>query len=122
VVAQIQGNSVLSGATIGEFIAKEMYPGVINQSKTDSEYAIVGEQSGLFAGDKGFDITVGKHTQLDGAVIASTAEASKNSLDTGTLGWSSLDNHAEYSTSSKGISAGGATGQDSHCGRHYYHP
>ncbi|MCP2002711.1 UNVERIFIED_ORG: filamentous hemagglutinin [Buttiauxella agrestis ATCC 33320] len=89
----------------------------INQSKTDSEYASVGEQSGLFAGDKGFDITVGKHTQLDGAVIASTAEASKNSLDTGTLGWSSLDNHAEYSTSSKGISAGGATGQDSHGGQ-----
>ncbi|WP_208856714.1 DUF6862 domain-containing protein, partial [Buttiauxella ferragutiae] len=89
----------------------------INQSKTDSEYASVGEQSGLFAGDKGFDITVGKHTQLDGAVIASTAEASKNSLDTGTLGWSSLDNHAEYSASSKGISAGGATGQDSHGGQ-----
>jgi len=107
----------LSGATIGEFIAQEMYPGVINQSKTDSEYASVGEQSGLFAGDKGFDITVGKHTQLDGAVIASTAEASKNSLDTGTLGWSSLDNHAEYSASSKGISAGGATGQDSHGGQ-----
>ncbi|SUW65724.1 Filamentous hemagglutinin [Buttiauxella agrestis] len=89
----------------------------INQSKTDSEYASVGEQSGLFAGDKGFDITVGKHTQLDGGVIASTAEASKNSLDTGTLGWSSLDNHAEYSASSKGISAGGATGQDSHGGQ-----
>ncbi|WP_338423844.1 hemagglutinin repeat-containing protein [Buttiauxella ferragutiae] len=89
----------------------------INQSKTDSEYASVGEQSGLFAGDKGLDITVGKHTQLDGAVIASTAEASKNSLDTGTLGWSSLDNHAEYSASSKGISAGGATGQDSHGGQ-----
>ncbi|SUW65722.1 Ribonuclease precursor [Buttiauxella agrestis] len=113
-------NSALSGAsgaTIGEFIAQEIYPGVINQSKTDSEYASVGEQSGLFAGDKGFDITVGKHTQLDGGVIASTAEASKNSLDTGTLGWSSLDNHAEYSASSKGISAGGATGQDSHGGQ-----
>lgn len=89
----------------------------INQSKTDSEYASVGEQSGLFAGDKGFDITVDKHTQLDGAVMASTATADKNSLDTGTLGWSSLDNHAEYSASSKGISAGGATGQDSHGGQ-----
>ncbi len=40
----------------------------INKSKTNSDYASVGEQSGLFAGDKGFDITVGNHTQLDGAV------------------------------------------------------
>ena len=78
----------------------------INKNKIDSEYASVGEQSGLFAGNGGFDITVGKHTQLDGGVIASTAEASKNSLDTGTLGWNGIDNKAEYSASSIGINAG----------------
>ncbi|WP_122288880.1 hemagglutinin repeat-containing protein [Serratia plymuthica] len=38
----------------------------MSQTKIDSEYASVGEQSGLFAGDKGFDINVGKHTQLNG--------------------------------------------------------
>ncbi|WP_324723283.1 hemagglutinin repeat-containing protein [Lelliottia sp. JS-SCA-14] len=75
---------------------------IIN-SKIDSEYASVGEQSGLFAGNKGFDITVGKHTQLDGAVIASTATADKNSLDTGTLGWRDIDNDASYSSKTKGI-------------------
>lgn len=78
----------------------------ISNSKIDSDYASVGEQSGLFAGDKGFDITVGKHTQLDGAVIASTATADKNSLDTGTLGWRDINNNAEYSADTKGISAG----------------
>jgi len=78
----------------------------ISNSKTKSEYTSVGEQSGLFAGDKGFDITVGKHTQLDGAVIASTATADKNSLDTGTLGWRDINNSAEYSSDSKGISGG----------------
>lgn len=78
----------------------------ISNSKTKSEYASVGEQSGLFAGGKGFDITVGKHTQLDGAVIASTATADKNSLETGTLGWRDIHNNAEYSSDTKGISAG----------------
>ena len=37
----------------------------------------VTEQSGIYAGDGGFDITVGGHTQLDGAVIASTGSADK---------------------------------------------
>ncbi|MBW0869268.1 contact-dependent inhibition toxin CdiA [Citrobacter amalonaticus] len=78
----------------------------ISNSKTKSEYASVGEQSGLFAGDKGFDITVGKHTQLDGAVIASTATADKNSLDTGTLGWRDINNSAEYRSDTKGIIGG----------------
>ncbi|MCM7590321.1 hemagglutinin repeat-containing protein [Enterobacter chuandaensis] len=78
----------------------------ISNSKTKSEYASVGEQSGLFAGEKGFDITVGKHTQLDGAVIASTSTADKNSLETGTLGWRDIHNNAEYSSDTKGISAG----------------
>ncbi|GJL35951.1 hypothetical protein TUM17576_27710 [Enterobacter hormaechei] len=84
----------------------------INKSKTDSGYASVGEQSGLFAGDKGFDITVGNHTQLDGAVIASTATADKNLLDTGTLGWRDIDNKAQYSASSKGLSGGFSSGNN----------
>ncbi|QEM92213.1 filamentous hemagglutinin N-terminal domain-containing protein [Kosakonia radicincitans] len=84
----------------------------INKSKTDSDYASVGQQSGLFAGDKGFDITVGDHTQLDGAVIASTATADKNLLDTGTLGWRDIDNKAQYSASSKGLSGGFSSGNN----------
>nr|WP_305961325.1 MULTISPECIES: hemagglutinin repeat-containing protein [unclassified Pantoea] len=80
----------------------------ISKSKVKSEYASVGDQSGLFAGDGGYDIYVGNHTQLNGAVIASTAQAADNHLSTGTLGWGSIDNHASYSASSAamGISGG----------------
>ncbi|WP_164996190.1 hypothetical protein [Proteus alimentorum] len=39
---------------------------------------------------------MGKHTQLDGAVISSTSEAKNNQLDTGTLGFSDIHNYAEY--------------------------
>ncbi|EPW7581295.1 VENN motif pre-toxin domain-containing protein, partial [Escherichia coli] len=61
----------------------------------------------MFSGDGGFDITVGNHTQLDGAVIASTATADKNSLDTGTLGFSDIHNEADYKVSHSGISLSG---------------
>ena len=44
-----------------------------SQDKMKSTYDSVQEQTGLFAGNGGFDVTVGRHTQLDGAVIASTA-------------------------------------------------
>ncbi|WP_233527644.1 hemagglutinin repeat-containing protein [Serratia sp. PAMC26656] len=84
----------------------------MSQTKIDSEYASVGEQSGLFAGDKGVDINVGKHTQLNGGVIASAADSIKNQLSTGTLGWDAIDNKAEYKASSSGfgLSTGGPTG------------
>ncbi|EES8427304.1 VENN motif pre-toxin domain-containing protein, partial [Escherichia coli] len=62
--------------------------------------------------DGGFDITVGRHTQLEGAVIASTATPDKNHLDTGTLGFSDLHNEADYKVSHSGIrlSGGGSFG------------
>jgi filamentous hemagglutinin len=82
--------------------------------KMDSDYNSVTEQSGIFAGDGGFDITVGGHTQLDGAVIASTGPADKNRLDTGTLGFSDIGNKAEYSTGHQGagISTGGSIAEN----------
>ncbi len=66
----------------------------------------------IFAGSGGFDITVGGHTQLDGAVIGSTAAADKNTLDTGTLGFSDIDNQADFKVEhqSVGISTGGNIG------------
>lgn len=75
----------------------------LSKSKVNSEYASVGDQSGLFAGNGGYDIFVGNHTQLNGAVIASTAQAANNKLSTGTLGWDNIDNHAEYSAKSTSV-------------------
>ncbi|EJQ5869008.1 hemagglutinin repeat-containing protein, partial [Escherichia coli] len=78
-----------------------------SRDKMKSRFDSVAEQTGMFAGDGGFDITVGRHTQLDGAVIASTATPDKNHLDTGTLGFSDLHNEAEYKVSHSGISLSG---------------
>ncbi|ENE5471388.1 hemagglutinin repeat-containing protein, partial [Escherichia coli] len=78
-----------------------------SRDKMKSRFDSVAEQTGMFAGDGGFDITVGRHTQLDGAVIASTATPDKNHPDTGTLGFSDLHNEADYKVSHSGISLSG---------------
>jgi hypothetical protein len=75
-----------------------------SQSKTDTHYRSVVEQTGLTAGDGGYLVSVGNHTQLDGAVIASTADANLNVLSTGSLGYSNIQNEAKYSSSSSGAS------------------
>ncbi|EPE4188312.1 hemagglutinin repeat-containing protein [Yersinia enterocolitica] len=86
----------------------------MSQDKLHSNYDSVQEQTGIFAGAGGFDITVGEHTQLDGAVIASTADQSKNSLDTGTLGFSNIENKADFNAEHQGgsLSTGGPVGSD----------
>ncbi|ADO50554.1 VENN motif pre-toxin domain-containing protein [[Enterobacter] lignolyticus] len=73
--------------------------------KLNNNYQSVKDQSGIYAGSGGFDITVGQHTQLDGAVLASEASADKNRLDTGTLGWKNLDNLSEWSGKQAGVTA-----------------
>ncbi|MDK2658267.1 hemagglutinin repeat-containing protein [Cupriavidus sp. LEh21] len=81
--------------------------------KADGSYANVSEQSGIYAGQGGFDIDVKGNTGLKGAVIASEASKDKNSLTTGTLTWSDIQNHSDYSATSMGVSAGGAMGTPS---------
>lgn len=106
-------NSVSGG--VGYTFGAGTASGSINVSrdKMTSDYDSVQEQSGLFAGSGGFDVTVGNHTQLDGGVIASTATADKNRLDTGTLGFSDIHNQADFKTEHQGagISSGGSIGE-----------
>ncbi|MFE8116865.1 two-partner secretion domain-containing protein [Brenneria goodwinii] len=84
----------------------------LSRDKMHSNYDSVVEQTGIFAGKGGFDVTVGEHTQLNGAVIGSTATPDKNRLDTGTLGFGDIHNQADYKVEhqSIGISTGGSIG------------
>jgi len=79
------------------------------QQKIKSDYASVQEQSGIQAGDEGFQINVHGNTDLKGAVIESTQAAidnDKNTLKTGTLTTSDIQNHAEYEASSMSLGGG----------------
>ncbi|WP_409338965.1 hemagglutinin repeat-containing protein [Klebsiella sp. RC2] len=82
----------------------------LSQSKMHSTWASVEAQTGIFAGEGGFDVKVGGHTQLNGSVLASTAAAELNRLDTGTLGFRDIKNYAEYSVEqqSAGVSTSGS--------------
>ncbi|MWP28784.1 two-partner secretion domain-containing protein, partial [Gilliamella sp. Pra-s54] len=83
--------SVSGSGGFGGFSAN----GSLSSTNIDSKWASVTDQSGIFAGSGGYDITVGNHTDLKGAVIASEAkDTSKNKLDTGTISFSDIENKA----------------------------
>ncbi|MDB5821242.1 MAG: hypothetical protein JWQ11_4882, partial [Rhizobacter sp.] len=83
-------------------------------SKAKGDFASVKEQSGIKAGDGGFDLHVDGKTTLDGAAITSTQaaiDAGKNSF-TSVAGVTTTDiqNHDQYSAS--GVSLAGSTGKE----------
>ncbi|SIT45089.1 Filamentous haemagglutinin family outer membrane protein [Paraburkholderia piptadeniae] len=96
------GFSVSQGGGSASFSAQN--------GNASGSYAGVNEQAGIHAGLGGFDINVKGNTDLKGATIASDADASKNTLTTGTLTWSDVENHSEYSAHNAGISAGAGVG------------
>ncbi|MFO2466511.1 hemagglutinin repeat-containing protein [Pseudomonas sp. 15FMM2] len=80
----------------------------VTQSKgiQKANYESVVEQSGILAGDDGFEVRVKGNTDLVGGLIASNDKAiadGKNSLDTGSLTTSDLHNSAKASADSSGI-------------------
>jgi filamentous hemagglutinin len=117
VIATIDGNlNIASKQDTDDYTAKNQSSGFgvstgpkggvtgsVSQGKTDSTYASVTEQAGIYAGEGGFDIKVGKNTDLKGAVISSDATPDKNKISTGTLTYSDIQNHADYNSSSFGV-------------------
>jgi len=100
-----------AGISVSIPIGAGGYGGSVNasSSKTKSNYASVNEQSGIMAGDGGFQVNVNGNTNLKGAVIASTDKAIQNnlnSLTTQTLTTSNIENSAEYKASSTSLGGG----------------
>jgi hypothetical protein len=93
------GGSYTIGAGSGEAHAS------LSLNQTDSDYASVKEQTGIFAGQGGFDINVGGNTSLVGAVIASEADPALNRLSTQTIDFSDIENHSSYDAKSVNINA-----------------
>jgi filamentous hemagglutinin len=81
-------------------------------SKIYNDFDSVQQQSGISAGDGGYNIYVGNHTQLDGAIIASSATPDKNHLSTGTLGWTDIENHANAGGNGFSVAVSGSMGKN----------
>ena len=96
------GGSVTAGAGVSASAN-------IGQQKMKSDFASVMEQSGIKAGDAGFQIDVKGNTDLKGGAITSTEKAvadDVNSLVTATLTTSDIENRAQYSASSFAVGGG----------------
>ena len=91
-----------AGASIG-LGSNKAVSGSASVGKIDSKYESVTEQSGIYAGEDGFDIRVEDNTDLKGGIISSTADADKNKLSTGTLTFEDTHNKADYKAGSIGI-------------------
>ncbi|MGB7192392.1 MAG: hemagglutinin repeat-containing protein [Collimonas pratensis] len=79
--------------------------GNMDSQNINSTYASVNQQSGIVAGNGGYNINVKGNTDLVGGLIASNADKSKNSLTTGTLTVSDIQNTAQYSADGSHIGA-----------------
>ena len=77
--------------------------GSASVGKIDSNYKSVTDQSGVYAGEDGFDIRVETNTDLKGGIISSTADADKNKLSTGTLTFEDIQNKADYKAGGAGV-------------------
>ena len=75
-----------------------------NKAKVD--YAQVNEQAGIRVGEDGMDANIHNHTQLNGAIIESDADASKNHFKTKSLTHTDIENKSEIKTESASMSAG----------------
>ena len=99
--------------------------GDYSKSKINAEHRSVSEQSGLFAGEDGFDVQVGGHTQLTGGIITSDqiAEAQgKNRFQSGSISQIDLHNISKYDGSSIGFGtsvavSGKSLGQEQQAGK-----
>ena len=81
--------------------------GSVAAAKANGSHASVSEQSGIKAGDGGFDVSVKGSTDLKGGVISSTQAAideKKNSFQTASLTTSDIENHSTYKASGYSVS------------------
>jgi filamentous hemagglutinin len=81
-----------------------------SKSNVDSNFQSVGQQSGLKAGDGGFQVDVAKNTALVGAVIASNQAALENARNSfrtgGSLSITDIQNTASFKGKAVGVSLG----------------
>ena len=102
--------SISASGTIG---AGGGFSASASNSKVRNDYGSVQEQSGIRAGDGGFQVNVAGNTDLKGGVISSSERAiedGRNSLTTGTLSFSDLQNRD--SSKASGISLGVNVGKN----------
>ena len=93
-----------AGMHVSTLPGKVNLTGNASRGSMRSNFDSVTSQSGIHAGNDGYEITVKENTRLKGGLIDSVANADKNRLTTGTLAWEDMKNSADYKAGGLGIS------------------
>ena len=75
-----------------------------SRGTTDSHYASVTNQAGIYAGDGGYNVQVNNATTLTGGIIKGSTDKSKNKLSSNSLTMNDIHNEASYSAKTSGYS------------------
>lgn len=75
-----------------------------SRGTTDSHYASVTNQAGIYAGDSGYNVQVNHATTLTGGIIKGSSDKSKNKLSSNSLKINDIQNEASYSAKASGYS------------------
>ncbi len=117
--SQYESKSSSAGFSVSVCIPPICYGSLVTGSVSvasttiDHNYQSARGQSGIAAGDGGFDVKVHGNTDLQGGAITSTATADKNSLSTASLTSTDLQNTQKTDANSSSVSAsynGGSVG------------
>ncbi|WOE74041.1 hemagglutinin repeat-containing protein [Alterisphingorhabdus coralli] len=79
--------------------------GSYSKTDIDGDFVSVNEQSGIFAGEGGFDINIEEKATLNGAVVASEASPDLNSFRSAELEMNDLANRETFDASQMNVSA-----------------
>ncbi|WP_235444348.1 two-partner secretion domain-containing protein [Gallibacterium anatis] len=107
--ATYQGKQTSAQMTVGYGASLS---GNYNQSKINADYASVNQQSGILAGDGGYNVNIDKKVDLKGGAILSTATSDKNSLLAQTFTFSDMKNYSKEKASAVDFNAGFSIGRD----------
>lgn len=75
-----------------------------SRGTTDSHYASVTNQAGIYAGDGGYNVQVNNATTLTDGIIKGSTDKSKNKLSSKSLKMNDIQNEASYSAKTSGYS------------------
>lgn len=75
-----------------------------SRGTTDSHYASVTDQAGIYAGYSGYNVQVNNATTLTGGIIKGSLDKSKNKLSSNSLTMNDIQNEASYSAKTSGYS------------------
>ncbi|QWK81309.1 hemagglutinin repeat-containing protein [Ochrobactrum sp. BTU1] len=101
--ATAKANQVNVSGGVGTNAQGQTSGGISGSYQTaKGDAAIVSEQSGIHAGEGGFDIKVDGNTKLTGGLITSEADPENNRLETGTLEFEDLDTHSKWKADTYG--------------------